>query len=257
MNRPRAFTLVEMLLVVAIIVLLISMLLPAMSRARQGSDRCKNNLANLGQGISMFALDNQQRIPAASIGGWQGTEQWQKCWVGSEGKVPGRYEPAHVSPLAPYLGGAGGMTPLLRCPNLVKGVIGSGVGSNGGFDYAMILSFGGGRMSNLPSHGLVRYMSDPMSPTQTNLRMPLLIEENPAYHNNSISIEPGFGSIDQNSTHHLDRSCNYLAVDGGVANFPTSNPRPPQAWEWFTTGKSGVEYRLNGYGVSYGYWRGK
>ena len=257
MTRSRAFTLVEMLLVVAVIVLLISMLLPALSRARQNSDRCRNNLANLGQGIASFALDNQQRIPGASTGGWQGTETWQKCWVGNEGKVPGRYDPGVPGPLTPYFGGAAGMKPLLRCPNLQAGVIGSGVGSNGGFDYAMILSFGGARYSNLPSHGLVRYMSDPMSPTQTNLRMPLLIEENPAYHNNSLSIEPGFGSIDQNATHHLDRSCNYLAVDGGVQNFPTSNPRPPQAWEWFAVGKSNVEYRLNGYDVAFGYWRGK
>jgi prepilin-type N-terminal cleavage/methylation domain-containing protein len=68
MSRPtprRAFTLVELLVVISIIALLISMLLPALARAREQGRRivCAGNLRGIGQAMTMYATDSKGWLP--------------------------------------------------------------------------------------------------------------------------------------------------------------------------------------------------
>ena len=68
MSQKQGFTLVELLVVIGIIALLISILLPSLSKARQSAMnvKCLSNLRQIGTSMSLYFLDNNATIPA----GW-------------------------------------------------------------------------------------------------------------------------------------------------------------------------------------------
>ncbi len=55
-RRPRAFTIVELLVVIAVIATIVAITLPALSGARESAKRiqCLNNLRQLGVGVTMY-----------------------------------------------------------------------------------------------------------------------------------------------------------------------------------------------------------
>ena len=66
-GRRPGFTLVEVLVVIAVIALLISMLMPAYGRARERTNLilCRGRLRNVGVGMLLYANDNRSALPVS------------------------------------------------------------------------------------------------------------------------------------------------------------------------------------------------
>ena len=134
MKRKNAgFTLVELLVVIGIIALLISILLPALGKAREAANavKCSSNLHAIGQGIAIYIVDYKGAIPASN---WyyglqiangvqtpakpmQGYVHWSAL-IFSGGKHLGNVpDLASVDPV--YLSNSG--WGIFQCPSLANG----------------------------------------------------------------------------------------------------------------------------------------
>lgn len=127
-NRPgiKGFTLIELLVVISIIALLMAILMPSLSRAREQARNisCRSNLKNLGLALLNYAMEHDEKLPPlgdtdpVTGGGSDPRRYVGKHWyerLAETGFVPvGCVETEEPPPFVNYTEG------IWRCPTVQK-----------------------------------------------------------------------------------------------------------------------------------------
>jgi prepilin-type processing-associated H-X9-DG protein/prepilin-type N-terminal cleavage/methylation domain-containing protein len=121
--HPAAFTLVELLVVIGIIALLISVLMPALNRARESAQavQCLSNVRQMGMAAMMFSREHKGRIQSCSDHVWMAANDPQRIYFEYGQNGTDAFAKDWASALIPYLGGSHSDT-FLVAPDKIRDI---------------------------------------------------------------------------------------------------------------------------------------
>ncbi|MCM8538700.1 MAG: type II secretion system GspH family protein [Lentisphaeraceae bacterium] len=229
MNK-RNFTILELLIVVAVIGILMTLLLPSLSTAKEKARFavCMSQRDQNYKLISLGVRDNNYKMPQFYY--WKGNNQADPDyatddWMGAAQKFgyPKSTKKAIVNPVAGhYLGNpewTGNNPPevhdiakILKCPSIESFTEPTATsGSNGVFDYSFTQSFTG-----LVFHKL----ETEVTWNGINLSTPLIVEEDPRYNmgHDQFYRETSWANGDSVGTwHDYGKKGGYTGIDGSTS----------------------------------------
>lgn len=215
----RAFTLVELLVVIGIIALLISILMPALRRAREqaNSAKCMSNQRQIMMAFLMFASEHRNHLP----GNWwdhQRTDRDERAWLINAG------EPFMDAPQNGTIWRYLKNYEVYRCPALIQHGVGEGSGSNGRFDYASFIVFSGAKTTQIKPESRFLYNG-----VYTYMPTPIVCDEEPQGGINGGNNEGGHCNTDRLGHDHRGGG-HYASIDGSVHWF--IEPKDANSWNW-------------------------
>lgn len=97
MVAQRGFTMLDVLVSMAVVVILISMLLPSLGRVRETAHQviCRSNVRQMGIGIALYAEDNTDRLMGTvHVTGAAGDKPWDTTALrlDPQGNAPGAWD---------------------------------------------------------------------------------------------------------------------------------------------------------------------
>jgi prepilin-type N-terminal cleavage/methylation domain-containing protein len=250
MKRRYGFTLVELLVVIGIIALLISILLPTLKKARENANAvaCQSNQRQLMSAFLTFAHDHKGSLPG-NFWDRANKEYNKSCFL--LGQSDGNYiHGPQQGTIFKYVGRSFG---VYRCPSLLEARVGNRHGSNGRFDYAAFLVFGGAKVTKIKQQSLFKY---PGGRKEEWLATPIVTEEEAEGGINTANIEGGHCNTDRMAHRHREKGGFYASLDGSVHYF--KEPTAADSWNWHTQGPSGKMVQLgNVPNPTWGWWNGQ
>lgn len=257
-NVRKGFSLVELLVVMAIIATLVSLLIPAVNRARAAANStfCKNNLRQLGIAIHVYAHEHDNELPPVTEFAWflpPGGGNKEVYWFGEV--LADKSIDFSNGTLSRYMEGNAAS---MQCPDFKSGQFAlrfNGASSGYGYNYQYL---GGG-----PAQGANgQAIKTPISITSVkstsmtivfadSARVPFqgggdLLEEN-------LFLDPPSNNYPSVHFRHGSGHANVLWLDGHVSSQHWSSSTPPG---WFNQqqGQALIDNKLGTIGVDDTLW---
>ena len=252
-HRRRAFTLVELLVVIGIIAILIAILMPALRRAREQALEvaCASGQRQLMQAFLMFAADHKNHLPG-NFTDYANPDYDKRSWLRNFG------EPLDSVPQGGTIWKYVKSYDVYRCPAMPHDAQNSGGSSNGRVDGVSFGVMTGAKITNIKPQSKYTYADGHF----VFLPTPVITEEDPKSIN-MANVE-GLHNFSDRMTEIHRKGALYASIDGSVHHHrrrrndrePWDVPGVSGAYQWSQVGPRGREINFGSGGMSltWGWW---